>query len=136
MLLAFLQIALGRRIGFYRFCGDIGRGNFSRVKLAVHQLTRGKLLFIDFLCIFLFISWNMFLYTSDKVAIKVVDRGRLDTRALRMLAREVSTLECVHHPNILRYFSWIIHDFFFIIILFSIEYIRLLIITNESKVSY
>lgn len=38
----------------------------------------------------------------DKVAIKVVDRGRLDTRALRMLSREVTTLECVHHPNILR----------------------------------
>lgn len=41
-------------------------------------------------------------YALDKVAIKVVDRGRLDTRALRMLAREVSTLECVHHPNVLR----------------------------------
>lgn len=33
----------------------------------------------------------------------MVDRGRLDTRALRMLSREVATLECVHHPNILRY---------------------------------
>ncbi|XP_055295569.1 serine/threonine-protein kinase NIM1 isoform X3 [Sitodiplosis mosellana] len=75
------EVALGRRIGLYRFCGDIGRGNFSRVKLAVHQLTR------------------------DKVAIKVVDRGRLDTRALRMLSREVATLECVHHPNILRLFE-------------------------------
>lgn len=75
------EVALGRRIGFYRFCGDIGRGNFSRVKLGIHQLTR------------------------DKVAIKVVDRGRLDTRALRMLSREVSTLECVHHPNILRLFE-------------------------------
>lgn len=40
---------------------------------------------------------------TDKVAIKVVDRGRLDSRALRMLSREVATLECVHHPNILRY---------------------------------
>lgn len=39
---------------------------------------------------------------TDKVAVKIVDRGRLDTRALRMLSREVSTLECVHHPNILR----------------------------------
>ncbi|XP_031622989.1 serine/threonine-protein kinase NIM1, partial [Contarinia nasturtii] len=75
------EVALGRRIGFYRFCGDIGRGNFSRVKLAVHQLTR------------------------DKVAIKIVDRGKLDTRALRMLSREVATLECVHHPNILRLFE-------------------------------
>lgn len=75
------EVALGRRVGLYRFCGDIGRGNFSRVKLAVHQLTR------------------------DKVAIKVVDRGRLDARALRMLSREVTTLECVHHPNILRLFE-------------------------------
>ncbi|EAA12158.3 AGAP007863-PA, partial [Anopheles gambiae str. PEST] len=74
-------VALGRRIGLYRFCGDIGRGNFSRVKLAVHQLTK------------------------DKVAIKVVDTSRLDAKALRMLSREVSTLECVYHPFILRLFE-------------------------------
>lgn len=75
------EVALGRRVGLYRFCGDIGRGNFSKVKLAVHQLTR------------------------DKVAVKVVDRGGLDARALRMLSREIATLECVHHPNILRLFE-------------------------------
>ena len=32
----------GRRIGFYRIRGDIGLGNFSRVKLGVHLLARGK----------------------------------------------------------------------------------------------
>ncbi|EAT40352.1 AAEL007907-PA, partial [Aedes aegypti] len=74
-------VALGRRIGFYRFCGDIGRGNFSRVKLAVHQLTK------------------------DKVAIKVVDTSRLDAKALRMLSKEVSTLEAAFHPFILRLFE-------------------------------
>jgi hypothetical protein len=30
------------RIGLYKFCGDIGKGNFSRVKKAVHILTKGK----------------------------------------------------------------------------------------------
>lgn len=40
--------------------------------------------------------------TADKVAIKVVDTSRLDAKALRMLSREVSTLECVYHPFILR----------------------------------
>lgn len=75
------EVALGRRIGLYRFCGDIGRGNFSRVKLAVHQLTK------------------------DKVAIKVVDTSRLDAKALRMLSREVTTLESVFHPFILRLFE-------------------------------
>lgn len=32
----------GRRIGFYRIRGDIGLGNFSRVKLGVHLLAKGN----------------------------------------------------------------------------------------------
>ena len=39
------EISMGRRIGFYRFKGEIGNGNFSQVKVAVHSLTKG--LFID-----------------------------------------------------------------------------------------
>lgn len=35
------EIALEKRVGLYRYCGDIGRGNFSRVKKAVHLLTKG-----------------------------------------------------------------------------------------------
>jgi hypothetical protein len=37
-----------RRIGFYRLYKDIGLGNFSRVKLGVHILARGKsMIFFD-----------------------------------------------------------------------------------------
>lgn len=36
------EITYGRRIGFYRFKGDIGFGNFSQVKFAIHVLTKGK----------------------------------------------------------------------------------------------
>lgn len=35
----------GRRIGFYRIRGDIGLGNFSRVKLGVHLLAKGNYFF-------------------------------------------------------------------------------------------
>jgi serine/threonine-protein kinase NIM1 len=35
----------GRRIGFYRIRGDIGLGNFSRVKLGLHLLAKGKSIF-------------------------------------------------------------------------------------------
>lgn len=35
------EVAFGRRIGLYRFRGDIGNGNFSQVKVAVHTLTKG-----------------------------------------------------------------------------------------------
>lgn len=75
------EVALGRRVGAYKFIKDIGRGNFSKVKLATHQLTR------------------------DNVAVKIVDRARLDARAQRMLSSEVLTLESLHHPNILRLFE-------------------------------
>lgn len=33
----------GRRIGFYRIRGDIGLGNFSRVKLGFHLLAKGMI---------------------------------------------------------------------------------------------
>lgn len=68
-------------MGAYKFIKDIGRGNFSKVKLATHQLTR------------------------DNVAVKIVDRARLDARAQRMLSSEVLTLESMHHPNVLRLFE-------------------------------
>lgn len=45
------EIALEKRVGLYRFCGDIGRGNFSRVKKAIHLLTKGKLRGIQEICI-------------------------------------------------------------------------------------
>ena len=38
------DIALEKRVGLYRFLGDIGRGNFSRVKKAIHLLTKGNFL--------------------------------------------------------------------------------------------
>lgn len=36
------EVNLGRRVGLYKFRGELGCGNFSQVKLAVHQLTKGK----------------------------------------------------------------------------------------------
>jgi serine/threonine-protein kinase NIM1 len=36
------EVNLGKRVGLYRFRGELGSGNFSQVKMAVHQLTKGK----------------------------------------------------------------------------------------------
>ena len=36
------EVALGKRVGFYKLKGDLGSGNFSQVKLATHQLTKGQ----------------------------------------------------------------------------------------------
>ncbi|XP_051955453.1 serine/threonine-protein kinase NIM1-like [Xyrauchen texanus] len=75
------EIAMGRRIGFYNVRGQIGCGNFSKVKLAFHALTK------------------------DKVAIKILEKMRLDLQAQRMLFKEISIMESLYHPNILQLYE-------------------------------
>ncbi|GAU90266.1 hypothetical protein RvY_02706-2 [Ramazzottius varieornatus] len=75
------EITLGRRVGFYRIRTELGSGNFSQVKMAVHALTR------------------------EKVAIKILDKSRLDQKTQRLVAREIANMERVHHPNIVRLYE-------------------------------
>ncbi|XP_028829131.1 serine/threonine-protein kinase NIM1 isoform X2 [Denticeps clupeoides] len=75
------ELTVGRRVGFYKVRGEIGAGTFSKVKLAFHALTK------------------------DKVAIKILDKTRLDLQAQRLLSREISTMESLQHPNVLRLYE-------------------------------
>ncbi|XP_037609131.1 serine/threonine-protein kinase NIM1 isoform X1 [Sebastes umbrosus] len=70
------DLIIGRRVGFYKVRGEIGCGTFSRVKLAFHALTK------------------------DKVALKILDKTRLDNHAHRLLSKEIISMECLHHPNV------------------------------------
>ncbi|XP_059213324.1 serine/threonine-protein kinase NIM1 [Centropristis striata] len=70
------DLIIGRRVGFYKVRGEIGSGTFSRVKLAFHALTR------------------------DKVALKILDKTRLDSHAQRLLSKEISSMESLAHPNV------------------------------------
>ena len=40
--LGFRDLSLGHRVGFYQVKGNIGKGNFSSVKMAIHSLTKGS----------------------------------------------------------------------------------------------
>ncbi|XP_064477333.1 serine/threonine-protein kinase NIM1-like [Ornithodoros turicata] len=75
------DVALGRRVGFYRFRGDLGSGNFSQVKLAVHCLVK------------------------EKVAVKILDKSKLDAKTQRMLRREIASMEELHHPHLIRLYE-------------------------------
>ncbi|KAF3702309.1 Serine/threonine-protein kinase NIM1 [Channa argus] len=75
------DLMIGRRVGFYKVRGEIGYGTFSRVKLAFNALTK------------------------DKVALKILDKTRLDTQAQRLLSREISSMESLQHPNVIRLYE-------------------------------
>nr|ACO11700.1 Serine/threonine-protein kinase NIM1 [Caligus rogercresseyi] len=75
------DLALGRRIGFYKFKSELGTGNFSRVKMGIH------------------------LPTKEKVAIKIIDKRKLDGKTSKMVSKEIAIMDTLTHPHLIRLYE-------------------------------
>uniref|UniRef100_A0A1I7Z0E2 non-specific serine/threonine protein kinase n=1 Tax=Steinernema glaseri TaxID=37863 RepID=A0A1I7Z0E2_9BILA len=69
------------KIGFYEVEATIGKGNYAAVKRARHTVT------------------------NTEVAIKIVNKSRLDSENLAKIYREIDILKRVKHPNIVKLYQ-------------------------------
>ncbi|KAK3530484.1 hypothetical protein QTP86_024394 [Hemibagrus guttatus] len=71
------QIGKPLQVGFYEIIRTLGKGNFAVVKLAQHKVTK------------------------TQVAIKIIDKTRLNASDLEKLNREVKIMKLLKHPHII-----------------------------------
>ncbi|XP_032212150.1 serine/threonine-protein kinase SIK1 isoform X2 [Mustela erminea] len=69
------------RVGFYDVERTLGKGNFAVVKLARHRVTK------------------------TQVAIKIIDKTRLDSSNLEKIYREVQIMKLLNHPHIIKLYQ-------------------------------
>ncbi|KAI6235987.1 Protein kinase domain-containing protein [Aphelenchoides besseyi] len=69
------------KVGFYEILSTIGKGNHAVVKLARHRITK------------------------TEVAIKIIDKRRLDSENLKKMYREIQVLKKIRHPHMIKLYQ-------------------------------
>ncbi|CAH8444363.1 unnamed protein product [Schistosoma turkestanicum] len=72
------HVVVNSNVGKYRLLRTIGKGNFAKVKLAIHMAT------------------------GVEVAIKIINKTVMDNTLLKRLKREITIMKVTNHPNIVK----------------------------------
>ena len=83
---------------FYQIVGDIGKGSFGVVKLGRNSITK------------------------DKVAIKIIDKKKLNSKELEQVQREIAIMKSIKHPNTISLIDHFENSEYFFIIMEYIKY--------------
>jgi len=83
---------------FYQIIGDIGKGSFGVVKLGRNSITK------------------------DKVAIKIIDKKKLNSKELEQVQREIAIMKSIKHPNTISLIDHFENSEYFFIIMEYIKY--------------
>ena len=49
--------------------------------------------------------YSKYFINTDKVALKIIERSRLNKKTFQFLEREIRSLKCLDHPNIVKLFQ-------------------------------
>ncbi|KAJ1535020.1 Serine/threonine-protein kinase par-1, partial [Cladochytrium tenue] len=74
-------LATATSVGYYELGKAVGEGNFAKVRVATHALT------------------------GERVAVKIIDKARLDKSTAAKLFREVRIMKMLNHPHIIRLYE-------------------------------
>lgn len=102
-----LQMDASRRfVGPYKLSKTIGKGQFGKVKLAVHQETGEKVQ-----------NPKNTPLIICQVALKIIAKGKLEASTLKMVKREVMIMKLLNHPNIVRLYEVLENEEYLILVM-------------------
>lgn len=109
------------QVGFYEIIRTLGKGNFAVVKLARHKVTKTQVsissscsvwphLNVHLIFLTYILKWFPFILPAQ-VAIKIIDKTRLNSSNLEKIYREVQIMKLLNHPHIIKLYQVCVFSF-------------------------